>query len=206
MSTTDTPQKNNGVGPDGQYNPDLAEPKTTAAAPSGDSYATPQGVFPGEPDILYPNTPGFTPKDYVPVGGVILADGDLEYNADRRTKKLTVRNTGDRPIQIGSHFHFFEVNRYMEFDRPAAFGYHLNIPATTAIRFEPGEEKEVEIVAFGGKTRVIGFNNLVDGYTGLEDTPTYYPAKIKAEKRMAELGFKSESEDQADAEYTTPNK
>ncbi len=119
------------------------------------TYSTPQGVFQGQPDIAYPDTPGFTPKDYVPVGGVILADGDIDYNTTRRTVTLKVRNTGDRPIQIGSHFHFFEVNRYMEFDRQAAFGKHLNIPATTAIRFEPGEEKEVELVNYGGKRRVI---------------------------------------------------
>lgn len=166
-------------------------------------YSTPTGVFSGQPDILYPNTPGFKPATAVPVGGVILADGDLEYNVNRRTKTLKVRNTGDRPVQVGSHFHFFEVNRYMEFDRPAAFGYHLNIPATTAIRFEPGEEKEVEIVSYAGKTRVIGFNDLVNGYTGLEDTPTYYPNYLSAVQRMNEYGFKSISEEEADAEFTT---
>lgn len=174
------------------------------------TYSTPQGVFSGQPDIAYPNTPGYTPAQPCPVGGVILADGDLEYNTGRRTATLKVRNTGDRPIQIGSHFHFFEVNRYMEFDRPAAFGKHLNIPATTAIRFEPGEEKEVEVVAFGGKRRVIGFNDLTMGYTGLEDTPTYYPIRIAALRRMVEYGFKSISEEEADAEFTTkpasPNK
>lgn len=181
-------------------------PQYLADAPNGNGYATPTGVFSGEPDIMYPNTPGFTPKEYVPVGGVILADGNLEYNVNRRTKTLTVRNTGDRPIQIGSHFHFFEVNRYMEFDRPAAFGYHLNIPATTAIRFEPGEEKEVEIVSYAGKMRVIGFNDLTNGYTGLEDAPTYYPHYIRAIKRMEEYQFKSETAEQADAEFTTPSK
>ena len=167
-----------------------------------DGYTTPMGVFPGQPDICYPKTPGFTPSTYVPVGGVIVAEGNLNYNVDRRTKKLVVRNTGDRPIQIGSHFHFFEVNRYMEFDRPQAFGYHLNIPATTAIRFEPGEEKEVEIVQYAGKQRVIGFNNLVDGYAGLEDTPTYYPNYLHALRRMDNRGFKHESETQEEAEYT----
>lgn len=170
-----------------------------------DSFSTPLGVFSGQPDIAYPNTPGFTPKTYVPVGGVILADGDLTYNDDRRTVTIKVRNTGDRPIQIGSHFHFFEVNRYMEFDRQAAFGKHLNIPATTAIRFEPGEEKEVELVTYGGKRRVIGFNDLVNGYTGLEDTPTYYPVHIRATQRMAEYGFKNITEEEADAEFTTPS-
>lgn len=171
-----------------------------------DGYTTPQGVFQGKPAITYPDTPGFTPAQYVPVGGVILADGDLEYNVNRRTKKLVVRNTGDRPIQIGSHFHFFEVNRYMEFDRKAAFGYHLNIPATTAIRFEPGEEKEVEIVEFAGKHRIIGFNGLTKGFAGLEDTPTYYPREIRAFSRMEKYGFKDISEDEAEAEFTSTPK
>lgn len=175
-----------------------------SAAPTPQTYDTPTGVFTGVPDILYPNTPGFKPASPCPVGGVILADGDIEYNTDRRTKKLKVRNTGDRPVQVGSHFHFFEVNRYMQFDRKAAFGYHLNIPATTAIRFEPGEEKEVEIVAYAGKTRVIGFNDLVNGYTGLEDTPTYYPKQTEAYRRMTEYGFQDITEAQADAEFTNP--
>lgn len=169
-------------------------------------YNTPQGVFSGEPQIAYPETPGFTPNEYVPVGGVILADGDITYNDNRRTKTIKVRNTGDRPIQIGSHFHFFEVNRYMEFDRKAAFGYHLNIPATTAIRFEPGEEKEVELVEFAGKHRIIGFNGLTKGFAGLEDTPSYYPCEIKAFGKMEKYGFKNISEDESDAEFTTPQK
>lgn len=174
--------------------------QSPAQAPEG--YSTPNGVFSGTPDIAYPNTPGFTPKDHVPVGGVILADTPIEYNVNRRTVKLTVRNTGDRPIQIGSHFHFFEVNRYMEFDRPKAFGKHLNIPATTAVRFEPGEEKEVELVDFGGKRRVIGFNDLVNGFTGLEDTPSFYPKTTEALRRIQEYGFKSQPEDQMESEYT----
>lgn len=149
-------------------------------------------------------TPGFTPATQVPVGGVILQDGNLEYNTGRQTVTLKVRNTGDRPIQVGSHFHFFEVNRYMEFDRKAAFGMHLNIPATTAIRFEPGEEKEVELVAYAGKRRIIGFNNLVQGYAGPEDAPTFYPKRIEAFQNMQEYGFRNVSADEADAEFTTP--
>lgn len=167
-----------------------------------ETYSQPDGIFSGKPDIAYPNTPGFTPKDYVPVGGVILADTPIEYNADRRTVKLVVRNTGDRPIQVGSHFHFFETNRFLEFDRPKAFGCHLNIPATTAIRFEPGEEKEVEIVEYAGKRRVIGFDDLVNGYTGLEDTPTFYPKRTEAIRRLGEYGYKTVSEEEAEAEYT----
>ena len=167
-----------------------------------ETYAQPDGIFPGKPAIAYPNTPGFKPATYVPVGGVILKDKPIEYNADRRTVKVTVHNTGDRPVQVGSHFHFFEVNRYMEFDRAKAFGYHLNIPATTAIRFEPGEEKEVELVAYAGKHRVIGFNDLVNGFTGLEDHPTFYPKNIEALRRVKEYGFKTISEDEAEAEYS----
>ena len=92
---------------------------------------------------------------------------------------------------MGSHFHFFEVNRYLEFDRDAAFGTHLIIPATTAIRFEPGDSHDVELVNYGGKRRVIGFNNLVKGYTGVEDRPTYYPAYLKAMRRLHHNGFRS---------------
>lgn len=165
------------------------------------TYEQPDGIFEGKPAIAYPETPAFTPKDPVPVGGVILGEGDITYNANRRTVKLVVRNTGDRPVQIGSHFHFFEVNRYMEFDRSKAYGYHLNIPATTAVRFEPGEEKEVELVAFGGKRRVIGFNDLVNGYTGLEDKPTFYSKAIEAARRVQEYGFKTISEEEAESEY-----
>lgn len=164
------------------------------------TYSTPQGVFEGNPPITYPKTPGFAPKKYCPVGGVILAEGDITYNANRRTVKVVVHNTGDRPIQVGSHFHFFETNRYLQFDRSLAFGKHLNIPATTAIRFEPGEEKEVELVNYGGKCRVIGFNDLTDGYVGLEDSPTYYPIKMRALRRADLYGFKTVSEDQAKAE------
>ena len=102
-----------------------------------------------------PIVPGFTPKQHVGVGGEILSAEPIEYNEGRYTAKIVVHNTGDRPIQVGSHFHFFEVNRYLEFDRAKAFGCHLNIPATTAIRFEPGDEKEVEVVAYSGKQYVM---------------------------------------------------
>lgn len=148
-------------------------------------------------------TSGFTPANQVPVGGVILAKDPIEYNSNRKTITLTIKNTGDRPIQVGSHFHFFEVNRYLEFDRSAAFGYHLNIPATTAIRFEPGEARQVELASFGGKQRIIGFNNLVDGYTGDEDAPSFFPASIKAIRKLDEFGFKTISEKDAEANNKT---
>jgi len=126
-----------------------------------------------------------------PVGGLILAEGDIEINAGRPVTTLKVRNTGDRPIQVGSHFHFFEVNRYLEFDRPASFGKRLNIPSTTAVRFEPGDEKEVSLVPMGGKQFCLGFNNLVDGWTGDGPTPDYRPNYDAAVKKAQELGFKS---------------
>lgn len=175
-------------------------PSPAESCPAINGFETPTAIHTGKPDICYPDTPGFTPEEYCPVGGVILAPGDLEYNTDRRTVRLTVKNTGDRPIQIGSHFHFFEVNRYLEFDRPKAFGYHLNIPATTAIRFEAGEEKEVELAAFAGKQRIIGFNGLVQGYAGLEDSPVYYPKRIESIRRMHEYGFRSEDESDVESE------
>lgn len=140
-------------------------------------------------ESLYPNKAGYKPEKSVMIGGVILCNKDIEYNASRPTNKITIRNRGDRPIQVGSHFHLFEVNRYLEFDRAAAFGCHLNIPATTAIRFEPGDSKEVEIVTYGGKQRVVGFNSLVDGYTGTEDEPSYYPVRCRAMRLIKRRGF-----------------
>ncbi|MBR2050307.1 MAG: urease subunit beta [Rikenellaceae bacterium] len=138
---------------------------------------------------LYGAGAGFVPEQPVPIGGVVLRSDEIEYNVGRPVTTLTVRNTGDRPIQVGSHFHFFEVNRYLEFDREAAFGTHLNIPATTAIRFEPGDERKVEVVPFAGKRRVIGFNSLVMGYAGVEDDPVYYPARAAAFARMHAEGY-----------------
>src|SRR4029450_10007614 len=96
-------------------------------------------------------------------GEYILGDGDIEANAGRRTIELTVANTGDRPIQIGSHFHFFEVNRALRFDRSKAWGMRLNVPAGTAVRFEPGDEKIVTLVDLGGAREVHGLNALADG-------------------------------------------
>jgi len=126
-----------------------------------------------------------------PVGGLILAEEDIEINAGRPEVTLKVRNTGDRPIQVGSHFHFFEVNRHLEFDRAKAFGLRLGIPSTTAIRFEPGDESTVTLVPMGGKQFCVGFNNLVDGWTGDGPTPDYRPNFNEALQRANERGFKS---------------
>ncbi|UCJ09264.1 urease subunit beta [Chitinophaga pendula] len=98
-------------------------------------------------------------------GEYLLRHEDIVANQGRPTIRLKAVNTGDRPIQIGSHCHFFEVNRMMAFDRSQAYGMRLNVPSGNAVRFEPGEEKEVELVALGGARRVIGINNLVDGET-----------------------------------------
>jgi urease subunit beta len=95
-------------------------------------------------------------------GEYILQPDAIIANAGRTTATIVVVNTGDRPVQIGSHFHFFEVNRQLQFNRPAAYGMRLNIPAGTAVRFEPGEEKEIQLVAFGGAKKVFGFNSLVN--------------------------------------------
>lgn len=96
-------------------------------------------------------------------GELLPADGDLELNAGRTTVTLTVANTGDRPVQVGSHFHFFEVNSALRFDRTQAKGMRLDIPAGTAVRFEPGDEREVTLVALAGSRQVYGLNALVNG-------------------------------------------
>ncbi len=96
-------------------------------------------------------------------GQYILQAEPITCNAGRATSTVAVTNTGDRPVQIGSHFHFFEINRQLQFNRAAALGMRLNIAAGTAVRFEPGEEKEVALVAFGGTQTIFGFNSLVDG-------------------------------------------
>ena len=127
-----------------------------------------------------------------PVGGLVLAKDDIEINEGYPTVSLKVRNTGDRPIQVGSHFHFFEVNASLEFDRQKAFGKRLNIPATTAIRFEPGDEKEIVLVPFQGKQRVVGFNNLVDGWVGDESYEDYRPRLTDAIERAKRYGFKNQ--------------
>src|SRR5262252_7303186 len=96
-------------------------------------------------------------------GEYILAANPVTANANRRTVELEVANTGDRPIQVGSHFHFFEVNRALRFDRAQAFGMRLNIPAGTAVRFEPGDEKRVTLVEVAGAKKVFGLNALTNG-------------------------------------------
>lgn len=102
----------------------------------------------------------------VQFGGYILSSNPINFNEGKVETRLKVKNTGDRPIQIGAHFHFFEANRALQFDRSAAYGKRLNISAATAMRFEPGDEMEVSLINFGGKKIIYGFNNLVDGWVG----------------------------------------
>ncbi|WP_310630254.1 urease subunit beta [Paraburkholderia sp.] len=96
-------------------------------------------------------------------GEMLIDDGEIELNAGRETVSVTVANTGDRPVQIGSHYHFYEVNEALTFDREAARGFRLNIAAGTAVRFEPGQERTVELVALAGERAVYGFNGKVMG-------------------------------------------
>ncbi len=104
--------------------------------------------------------------DGVKPGEYLLADGEITINAGRATASVTVRNTGDRPIQVGSHYHFFEVNRALDFDRAIAYGMRLDIPSGMAVRFEPGDEKQVHLVALGGAREVYGHRGLVQGKLG----------------------------------------
>jgi urease subunit beta len=97
-------------------------------------------------------------------GEFLISDGDIELNSGRVVTTLLVANSGDRPIQVGSHFHFFEVNSALLFDRTAARGLRLDIPAGTAVRFEPGDERSVDLIPLAGSRQVYGFNDLIDGY------------------------------------------
>jgi urease beta subunit len=116
--------------------------------------------------------------------GYILSADPIEINSGRATLEIFVRNTGDRPIQVGSHFHFFETNKALDFDRKKSFGMRLNIASGTSIRFEPGDEKMVELVQLGGKGVVMGLNGLVNGSTSAKG------ALEVALKKAKELGFK----------------
>ncbi len=122
------------------------------------------------------------PSAVIP-GEIILGDGDIVAFAGRQTVDLAVANTGDRPIQVGSHCHFFEANRALRFDREKAYGFRLQVPAGTAVRFEPGEDKRVSLVAIGGNRVAYGINGLVNGR--LDDANV----KAKAMTAAREAGF-----------------
>jgi urease beta subunit len=116
-------------------------------------------------------------------GESLPREGEIELNEDRETVRLTAANTGDRPIQVGSHFHFFETNSALKFERESAFGMRLNVPAGSFVRFEPGDEQEIELVRIGGRRIVHGFNGLTEG--ALDDPEV----REEAFRRARERGF-----------------
>lgn len=101
-------------------------------------------------------------------GEYLFLEKEIVLNANRKTAKVRVKNTAERPVQVGSHFHFFEVNKVLSFDRKKTFGMRLDIPAGAAVRFEPGEEKQVNLVLIGGQKKVYGLNGLTNGQVGSE--------------------------------------
>jgi len=121
-------------------------------------------------DAIRPGTSGRTETEVRP-GQVLPADGDIELNSGRPTVTVTVVNTGDRPVQVGSHFHFFEANRALRFARSSAFGKRLDIPSGTAVRFEAGETQEVSLTTYGGERVVVGQNAMTNGATIGEPQP-----------------------------------
>ncbi len=135
-------------------------------------------------DPIRPGKERIAEADRVRPGEIITLDGDIEINAGRRTCRVKVVNTGDRPVQVGSHYHFFETNRALDFDRAASFGMHLDIPAGTAVRFEPGESKQVDLVEFGGTGEIFGLNSLTMGTTRND------ARKDEALRRARDRGFK----------------
>jgi urease subunit gamma/beta len=148
-----------------------------------------EGTFPDGTKLVTVHDPirpgqGKRPQDAVVPGEIITDDGDIELNAGRRKITLTVVNTGDRPVQIGSHYHFFETNKALDFDRSQSFGMHLDIAAGTAVRFAPGEAKEVTLTEFGGTGELLGLNGLTEGNWRSEAN------KTAALQRARERGFK----------------
>jgi len=145
-----------------------------------------EAIFPDGQKLVTihdPIAPGKEPVEGVEPGEYQLADSDVVLNEGRRPAAITVRNLGDRPVQVGSHYHFFEVHRELEFDRAASFGMRLDIPAGTAVRFEPGDELDVDLVEFGGSREVHGLNRLTDGSTGAD-------ALAEARERAAAGGYR----------------
>ena len=147
-----------------------------------------EGTFPDGTKLVTihdPIRPGKRrPSEAVVPGEILAAGGDIEINAGRRTVKLKVLNTGDRPVQVGSHYHFFETNKALEFDRGESFGMHLDIPAGTAVRFAPGEAKDVMLTEFGGSGELLGLNDLTNGNWRSEAN------KTAALARARQQGFK----------------
>lgn len=148
-----------------------------------------EGTFPDGTKLVTihdPIRPGLRKRaqgEVIP-GEIITDDGDIEINAGRRKMTLKVVNTGDRPVQVGSHYHFFETNKALDFDRKESFGMHLDIPAGTAVRFGPGEAKEVVLTEFGGTGDLLGLNGLTDGNWRSDAT------RKEALARARQQGFK----------------
>lgn len=148
-----------------------------------------EAMFPDGQKLVCVQDPirsGTRPPASAGPGEVRLAESDVMLNEGRETRRLVVRSTGDRPIQVGSHYHFFEVNPALEFDRASAFGYRLDIPAGTAVRFEPGDEREVDLVPLGGKRIARGLAGLTEGEA---TTPE---ARDAALARAAQRGYSIE--------------
>jgi urease subunit gamma/beta len=148
-----------------------------------------EGVFPDGTKLVTIHDPIRSgrkplPADTVKPGEILAEPGEIELNAGRRKVMIKVTNTGDRPVQVGSHFHFFEANKALEFDRAAAFGLHLDIPAGTAVRFEPGESREVALAEFGGTGELYGLNGLTNGSRHSQSR------KIDALRRAREQGYR----------------
>lgn len=147
-----------------------------------------EGTFPDGTKLITvhePIRPGSKKiEQSVEPGAILPVDGEIELNAGRDRMTLSVLNTGDRPIQVGSHYHFFEANKELEFDRASAFGMHLDIAAGTAVRFEPGDTVEVELVSFGGDAEIRGLNGLTEGSTRSD------AVKKAALERARAAGFK----------------
>jgi len=149
-----------------------------------------EAMFPDGPKMITvhepirPGTAAIPDETESRPGEIITPDATLELNAGRRRVTLVVKNTGDRPVQVGSHFHFFEANAALDFDRAAAFGLRLDVPAGASARFEPGEAKQVVLVDLGGDGIVSGLNNLTNGLVTSE------AVKAMALKRARERGFK----------------
>ena len=142
-----------------------------------------EATFPDGTKLVTVHEPIMSNNKTVP-GEYLIDDGDIIINDGKEVIEITVTNTADRPVQVGSHFHFFEVNKALEFDRKAAYGMHLDVPAGTAVRFEPGESKRVSLVKIGGNRIGYGLNDLVQGKMDDEEV------KEKAFEKAKSLGFK----------------
>lgn len=148
-----------------------------------------EATFPDGTKLVTVHDPIPRTNKVVP-GELLVEPGEIELNANRDTAQIMVTNTADRPIQVGSHFHFFEVNKKLRFQRNLAYGMRLDIPAGTAVRFEPGETRRVDLVAIGGTREGYGLNALVEG--AMDDPKV----KEAAMKRAAEMGFQGVSDNE----------